>query len=439
MKPICQITHPQILAGSCPWCDCQVGNPELPADSAERIWNVEAMAAALDDSCDEVRSGTVGNLMSNGPPIDQAIPLLSKALGDRSSAVRWHAESALSHLGRNWTAEEARRSEAQIAGSTHELALRIVALGYYFLGRRESDAARTARDQHIFWLIEHAADCEMAGSPEVSIFKRDEPQTYAEARKLWLEQVASHPQNARIVGNAAMFFLLNDFEQSEELLKQAQALEPENPQWPERLGQLYSLRGGPGVSGQKELAARALREFQAAERLQSQAATHPHIGGDPEEVEAADFGKILTWIHKLPDLARTAFDAGEFEQARNYAAELLEKATSSDLPEFFRNDGNALHHANLILGRVALLSGDVEQARRHLVASAEIEGSPQLDSFGPNMSLALELLEQGERDVVLEYFSRCGKFWKSGTDLLQEWTSQVKQGITPDFGANLRY
>lgn len=72
MKPICQITHPQILAGSCPWCDCRVGDAELSADSAERIWNVDAMAAALDDSCDEVRSGTVGNLMSNGLPIDQA-------------------------------------------------------------------------------------------------------------------------------------------------------------------------------------------------------------------------------------------------------------------------------------------------------------------------------------------------------------------------------
>jgi len=439
MKPICQITHPQIRAGSCPWCDCRVGDAELSADSAERIWNVDAMAAALDDSSDEVRSGTIANLMKIGPPIDQAIPLLSKALGDRSDEMRRHAESALAHLGRNWTAEDARRSQAQIAGAPHERALRILALGYYFLGQRESDAARTARHQHILWLIEHAPECETAGSPEVSIFERDEPQTYAAARKLWLEQVASHPQNAKVLGNAANFFILNDFEQSEGLLKQARALEPENPQWPERLGQLYSLRGGPGASGQRELAARALREFQAAERLQSQADMHPHNDGDPDKIEAADFGKILTWIDKLPELARTAFDAGEFEQARNYAAELLEKAASPDLPEFFRNDGNALHHANLILGRVALLSGDVEQARRHLVASAEIEGSPQLDSFGPNMSLALELLEQGERDVVLEYFSRCGKFWKSGTDLLQEWTSQVKQGITPDFGANLRY
>ena len=84
-------------------------------------------------------------------------------------------------------------------------------------------------------------------------------------------------------------------------------------------------------------------------------------------------------------------------------------------------------------------SGDVEQAKRRLVAAAKVSGSPQLDSFGPNMSLALELLEQGERDVVLEYFKRCGSFWKMGTDRLQEWTSQVQQGVIPDFGPNLRY
>ena len=39
-------------------------------------------------------------------------------------------------------------------------------------------------------------------------------------------------------------------------------------------------------------------------------------------------------------------------------------------------------------------------------------GSPQLNSFGPIMSLAEELLEQGEPDTVLEFFAECRKFWK---------------------------
>lgn len=319
------------------------------------------------------------------------------------------------------------------------LALRILALGYYFLGQRESDAARTARHNHIFWLIEHAPESDTAGTPQASIFNWDDPQAYVEAKKLWLDQVGSHPSNTNILGNAAQFFVLNDFEQSEKLLKQARTLEPNNPEWPERLGQLYSLHGGQDAVAQRASAASALREFQAAERLQSQADPQPPADGDPEAIEEAKVTKLLMLIDKLPKLAKAAFDAGEFEHARNYATQLLEKAASTDVPEFFRNDVNALHQGNLILGRVALRSGDLEQAKRHLVAAAKVSGSPQLDSFGPNMSLALELLEQGERDVVLEYFKRCGSFWKHGADCLQEWTSQVQQGVIPDFGPNLRY
>jgi tetratricopeptide (TPR) repeat protein len=427
------------LAGNCPWCHCQVGDRELLNDSAERIWNVEAMAAALDDPNDQVRSMTVTNLMRQGPPMDQAIPLLSKALDDRADETRRWAEHALSRLGGKAAAEDLGRFEAQITGSPHELALRILALGYYFLGERESDSARSARQKHILWLIEHAPESSTAGTSEAFILNRQDPQAYVEAKKLWLDQVGSHPRNTKILGNAAQFFLVNDSELSEELLKQARSLEPDNPEWPDRLGHLYSLRDSRDGSGQRALAATAFREFQAAERLQSQDDRHPHADGDPEAIEAAKTKNFLMWIHQLPRLAKAAFDAGEFEQARNYATELLEKAASPDVSEFFRNDGNAVHHGNLILGRIALHSGDVEQAKRHLVASAETSGSPQLNSFGPNMSLAKELFEHGERDIVLEYFKRCGSFWKSGTDRLKEWTSQLENGVIPDFGANLHY
>lgn len=62
-----------------------------------------------------------------------------------------------------------------------------------------------------------------------------------------------------------------------------------------------------------------------------------------------------------------------------------------------------------------------------------------MNSFGPNMLLAKELLEKGERETVLEYFKLCGKFWDLGEEKLAEWSELVKQGKTPDFGANLKY
>ena len=55
------------------------------------------------------------------------------------------------------------------------------------------------------------------------------------------------------------------------------------------------------------------------------------------------------------------------------------------------------------------------------------------------MTLAKELLEKGEREVVLTYLQSCAKFWKMGGDQLRSWTATIKGGGIPDFGANLLY
>jgi len=79
----------------------------------------------------------------------------------------------------------------------------------------------------------------------------------------------------------------------------------------------------------------------------------------------------------------------------------------------------------------------IEVAKRHLLDAAKTPGSPVLDSFGPSMTLANELLKKGERDVVIEYFHLCSKFWKSGRDRLENWQATVEQGGTPKFGRSL--
>ena len=64
-----------------------------------------------------------------------------------------------------------------------------------------------------------------------------------------------------------------------------------------------------------------------------------------------------------------------------------------------------------MLGRIALAEGDVAVAKKRLLAFADSKGSPRMNSFGPNMQLAKDLLARGEDDTVIEYFERCGKFW----------------------------
>ena len=85
---------------------------------------------------------------------------------------------------------------------------------------------------------------------------------------------------------------------------------------------------------------------------------------------------------------------------------------------------------------------NIESAKAFLLKAGNTPGSPQLNSFGPNMFLAKELLELGETAVVLEYLELCGKFWQpsfqqmSGAD---KWKTQIENGQIPDFKANMVY
>lgn len=139
-------------------------------------------------------------------------------------------------------------------------------------------------------------------------------------------------------------------------------------------------------------------------------------------------------FYALSDLAVAAFDAGELGKARSYANELLSLASryAKDW-----NNGNAIYYGNLVLGRLALRENDTRKAKALLLAAGHTHGSPQLNSFGPNLMLAKELLDKGERDTVLQFFALCKVFWKMDRGLLDQWSATVRGGGMPDFGSHL--
>lgn len=141
-------------------------------------------------------------------------------------------------------------------------------------------------------------------------------------------------------------------------------------------------------------------------------------------------------FYALDDAAKESYEAGKVEEARKYATELLTLAPN------YKGDwnyGNAIQDGNLVLGRIALREGKTEEAKQFLIEAGKIPGSPQMNSFGPNMSLANDLLGKGEKDVVLQYFQLCRKFWKMDYGKLNDWSKEVNAGNIPDFGANLVY
>lgn len=427
MNPACEITHPQISIGNCPWCAEVLGNHESSSGS-NATWNLGVMLSALDSNDEHVCSVTLANVDFAGLPLADSLAIFSKALAGCSDETRDLAGQSLCLRGAEISREVAQQLETEVAGAPDELALRILLLGYYFLNRRESDLATQSRQQHILWMIRNDPELSITGGPYAYLIQPGDEEAYAIAKKIWLKHLSSQPSNTRILRNAVRFFLLRDRKISEDLLDRASALEPNSYEWHDQLAMLYSLDSRRESSTSLIRRERAFREHQIAAQLELAS-----DGGGTGDDQA--FRRIL----RLIALAKSAFDSKQFDEADKYATELLERIVPFDASQHTFPIGNAIHHGNLVLGRLALQSGDVNLAKEYLLAAGRTPGSPQLDSFGPNMMLAKELLERNEKAIVLEYFALCERFWKRHSETLVEWAHEVQAGRIPDFGPHLAY
>lgn len=156
------------------------------------------------------------------------------------------------------------------------------------------------------------------------------------------------------------------------------------------------------------------------------------------EIALSDLNQAAqeTRYYSLRAVAKAYIEAAYIDEAREIANELLETAENR------QNDwnyGNAIHDGNMVLGRAALAEGNLEEAIEYLEKSATTPGSPQLNSFGPSMSLVYDLLQAGEIDAVVEYLETIRFFWSSSiaAEKLDRWIVLIRGGIIPDFGGNL--
>lgn len=327
-----------------------------------------------------------------------AVPVMGQDDGSRRLAL----------AGRNLSEEAVRNLESGLESAPDDVEARTELLGYYFLRAHGSAAAKEARQRHILWLIGNRPEAPVLDLPYGHLDVYRDGAAFGEGKQAWLNQVAREPKNAAILGKAAAYLLFEDPAAAESLYKRAEAADPRNPIWPDRLGHMYALGLSRKTGEEKQESAKAaLAAYERSLPLMK------------------DRGDLL------PDAAKVAFEAGDLAKARGYAEEVLAEAGDD------WGDGHKIHHGHLILGRIALRAGDVAKAREHLLAAGRVPGSPGLNSFGPNMTLAKELLEKEERQVVLEYFKLCASFWKN--DKLDTWATEVRAGKVPDFGANLEY
>jgi tetratricopeptide (TPR) repeat protein len=150
-------------------------------------------------------------------------------------------------------------------------------------------------------------------------------------------------------------------------------------------------------------------------------------------------------LHKLKDLlaqagtyqryilldtaAKTAFELGQYDQATAYAQELIALAAK------FQDDWNyssAVHNANIIMGRAALLKNDINSAKQFLLAAGKVPYSKILDNRGADLQLAGALLARGQRETVNQYLQDCTRLWPHDRNRLEHWRQQLAEGKNPN-------
>ena len=286
---------------------------------------------------------------------------------------------------------------------------------YIDYGSRRAQAARDAHVRHLVWMIGHVPEARvLERGPNSNVDKRLNPEGYVAVEAAWQSQLDRQPTNAAILDRFAAFLSFADRQRAIGLLRTAQKLDSQNPKWAERLGHQYL--------------GRTIRSGWEAEYPSAPVDALAHFD---RAFELHGAGNVPTYVHI--GRAKAAFKAKHYALASTHAGAMLRKFEADG----HQGDGDLVHQGHTVLGRIALVQGDVERGKEHLLASGRTPGSPVLGSFGPTMVLALELLERGEFGVVAEYLELCADFWED--DRLDTWRKTVAASDLPDFGSSLVY
>jgi beta-lactamase regulating signal transducer with metallopeptidase domain len=318
--------------------------------------------------------------------------------------------------GRKLSPEKAAELEKTVELNPDDLKSQTMLLSYYFSKKYTQESKRDLAiskkiEQTIIWLIQNHPEAEILGAPEGQLDPIQ--QNYAEAENLWKDQLLKRPNNIKILWNAGRYFSHSDLDFAIQCYQKGKTLDLANAsKWDRQIGQFYKLKmiKSP-VKQTPALAAEALSSLESAH-------------AESSRIERSAL---------LPDMAKAALAAGDIQKAVIYANQMVDSSGSD------WNKGNMIYYGNYVLGMVAIKNGDMESAEKYLLAAGDTPGSPQLNSFGPNMNLAKELLDRGKKETVLAFLNKCLKFWTIQISPCSKWIRQIEEGQTPDFGPNMVY
>ena len=315
----------------------------------------------------------------------------------------WQPESVKSILllysGKSISKAKADELEADLRKTPDKIDDRLVLIGYYTSNARTSMEHLRLRT-HVLWMVENHPEHPSTAEPSLRDLP-DDMDGNAQILLLWNKNLESRGDDIAVMKDAEKFFFGKDPAQADQLIHRIAEKEPNDKQWPGELAELYRMFGIPGQPID-DPGARAVESYKRVLELTHNSPARESLAGD---------------------MAQAAFKVGDLSGAAELAKIYLQS-----------KDRTAVQRANTILGRVALRSGDRSGAKKYLLDSSGPLAEKDVSVSGPTLVLAKELLEQGEREAVLQYLDNCMSLWPRGESVLQLWIADIKNGKTPNFG-----
>lgn len=316
---------------------------------------------------------------------------------------QWQPESVrailLLYSGKSLSKQKAEELDATLRKMPDKIDERLLLIGYYGANGKTSTERLRLR-ACVLWMIENHPEHPATGEPGLRDLP-DDVDGNAQILNLWQKNLESRSDDVAVMKNAEKFFFGKDPAIADRLIHFLAEKEPSNRDWPNELAHLYRMFGIPGEHID-DPTARAVEAYNRVLALTGGPAAREVLAGD---------------------MADAAFKMGDFAGAAELAKIYLHG-----------KDRTAPQRANTILGRVALRAGDVPGAKQYLLESSQPSPGKDVALSGPTMILAKELLEEGQRDAVLQYLENCLSLWPRGENVLEIWIAEIKSGKTPNFG-----
>jgi TonB family protein len=189
------------------------GNRELPRGLTARRWAVLA-ACSLPMVYFAAALQFVPAVAQDRPPVK----------------VEWGIPGAEAMVDANqMNAAEAERLEQRLLQEPEDLGARARLLGYYYI-----NAKKPERMKHVLWVIEHHPEWAQPGFSAVGISAMgnlfNDKTDYDRAAALWRQEAAIHPNDARVLANAAAALGQpgGDYPEAERLYERARQIDPAN-------------------------------------------------------------------------------------------------------------------------------------------------------------------------------------------------------------------